>query len=320
MNGKCESPLVSVCIMAYNHEAYIEECLLSVLSQQIDFPIEIIVGEDCSTDRTRMIVERYVQNYPEVIIPVFREINIGAAQNYIDINRMARGRFIATLDGDDFWYSGKLQAQTEFLLKNEECSMVCTNAAVVDLKGSYMGGFCDCSREIIDLNYFVSGANFLPQSSYMYRSKYRSLLFSDLHKITIDYGILLVLLQCGNIGFINKCFVGYRAGVPGSMIAKSGEFVSNEIFRLLKEISTYADPHCFSRGIGVQKANRFLFLLRQGRVIQALKLLFVVLCGESWWLATKSMAEEVGRRIWQKMSRELLGGNGGHNIFHPAPR
>lgn len=320
MNGKCNAPLVSVCIMAYNHEAYIEDCLLSVLKQKTEFSIEIIVGEDCSTDRTRLIVERYAQNHPEVIIPVFREINIGASRNYIDINRMARGRFIATLDGDDYWFPGKLQAQVDFLLKNEECSIVCTNAVVVDLKGNHMGWFCDCSREIIDLNYFVSGANFLPQSSYMYRSAHRDLLFSDFDKITIDYGIILILLQCGNVGFVDECFVGYRAGVPSSMIAKSGEFVSKEIFRLLKDIRGHVDPQCFSRGIGVQKANRFLFLIRQRRVMHALKLLVLVLCGESWWLATKSMAEELGRRIWQKISRKLLGSGDRTVIFHPAPR
>jgi glycosyltransferase involved in cell wall biosynthesis len=61
------TPKVSVCITAYNHEAYIREAIDSVLAQKVNFPIEILIGEDCSTDGTRAIVQQYERNHPDLI-------------------------------------------------------------------------------------------------------------------------------------------------------------------------------------------------------------------------------------------------------------
>ena len=64
---------VSVCVVTYNQENYIAECLESLVTQQTSFKFEIIVGEDCSTDTTRAIVQNYVEKYPEIIVPLFYE-------------------------------------------------------------------------------------------------------------------------------------------------------------------------------------------------------------------------------------------------------
>ncbi len=69
-------PLVSVCIITYNHAPYIAQCLDGVLMQQTSFPFEIVIGEDCSTDGTRTIVESYATKYPHIIRPVYHATNV----------------------------------------------------------------------------------------------------------------------------------------------------------------------------------------------------------------------------------------------------
>ena len=104
------------------------------------------------------------------------------------------------MDGDDFWFPGKLQAQVDYLLKNMTCSAVYTNALVVDVAGGQLGNFCDCPRDSFDMNYFVSGANFLPNSSFMYRAEHRGRLFHAPREILVDYEVHLMILQCGSAG------------------------------------------------------------------------------------------------------------------------
>ena len=74
-------PLVSVCIITYNHEKYIRQCLDGVVMQKTKFPFEVILGEDCSTDSTRKIVEEFEARYPGIIKPVYHATNVGGARN-----------------------------------------------------------------------------------------------------------------------------------------------------------------------------------------------------------------------------------------------
>jgi len=76
MNTISQDIQVSVCVVTYNQEKYIAQCLDSLISQKTNFNFEIIVGEDCSTDSTRAIVQKYVDQYPDLVIPLFYEKNV----------------------------------------------------------------------------------------------------------------------------------------------------------------------------------------------------------------------------------------------------
>jgi len=118
-------PLVSVQMLTYNHEKYIAQAIESVLSQKVIFPYELVIGEDCSTDKTRCIVESYAQKYPDRIKVVTSATNVGALANDIRINHECDGKYIATLEGDDFWNDdSKLQKQVDFLEHNPEYGLV----------------------------------------------------------------------------------------------------------------------------------------------------------------------------------------------------
>jgi glycosyltransferase involved in cell wall biosynthesis len=121
----CKKPLVSVWVITYNHECYIAECLDSILAQQSDFEYEVLVGEDCSSDKTREICFAYQRKYPDKVRVIFSRQNVGMASNIRRLIRQVRGKYIAGCEGDDFWLTtNRLQEQVWFLNKHPAIQIV----------------------------------------------------------------------------------------------------------------------------------------------------------------------------------------------------
>jgi glycosyltransferase involved in cell wall biosynthesis len=115
------TPLVSICCATYNHEKYMVQALESFLMQKVSFPIEVIIGDDCSTDRTPRIVQDYVERFPQLVRAITSDANVGVSLNAFRIREAARGKYIALCEGDDYWTDPhKLQKQVDFLEKNPE--------------------------------------------------------------------------------------------------------------------------------------------------------------------------------------------------------
>mgnify|MGYP001097425295 CR=1 FL=1 len=68
-------PLVSICCITYNHEKFIEDAIEGFLMQKTDFPIEIIIHDDASTDGTREIIDRYKEQHPGLIRTIYQKEN-----------------------------------------------------------------------------------------------------------------------------------------------------------------------------------------------------------------------------------------------------
>lgn len=120
---------VSVGVITYNHEKFIAQAMESVLMQVTDFDYEIVVGEDFSSDKTRMILDEYYQRYPEKIKLIYRDENVGLKRNFVDLLKNCKGKYIAVLSGDDYWTDGqKLQRQYEFLEKHPMYALIGNNA------------------------------------------------------------------------------------------------------------------------------------------------------------------------------------------------
>lgn len=118
----------SVLMITYNHEKYIAEAIDSVIMQKTNFDYVIVIGEDCSTDKTREIVLEYKAKYPNKIKLLLQEKNVGMMQNFIDTLKVCSGKYIAMLEGDDYWTDPyKLQKQVDFLEANPEYGLVHTN-------------------------------------------------------------------------------------------------------------------------------------------------------------------------------------------------
>lgn len=113
------APMVSVAVIAYNVGKYISETIESVLSQKTNFKFELVIGEDCSTDNTREIILEYQKKYPNIIKPLLHQKNLGLTPNSVATQNACKGKYIALLDGDDYWTDdNKLQQQVAFLEKN----------------------------------------------------------------------------------------------------------------------------------------------------------------------------------------------------------
>lgn len=110
------SPVVSVCIITYNHERFIAQAIESVLMQETDFPVELVIGEDCSADGTRETALDNARRHPERIRLLLHEHNLGMMPNFVATLQACRGQYIALVEGDDYWTDPhKLQNQVDFL-------------------------------------------------------------------------------------------------------------------------------------------------------------------------------------------------------------
>lgn len=120
-----ENPIkVSVLMLAYNQEAYIDEAIRSVVLQQTSFPFELIIGDDHSSDGTLARCQVWQERYPEKIILHENACNLGLARNFIETYNLARGQYIAICEADDYWTDcRKLQIQADFMDAHPQYSM-----------------------------------------------------------------------------------------------------------------------------------------------------------------------------------------------------
>jgi glycosyltransferase involved in cell wall biosynthesis len=106
-------------MITHNHELYIEKAINGVLIQNVNFKIELVIGEDDSSDNTRLICERYASSYPEMIRLLPKEQRLGMSKNFLQTIQCCKGKYITFCEGDDYWIDPfKLQMQVDFLDKN----------------------------------------------------------------------------------------------------------------------------------------------------------------------------------------------------------
>ena len=141
MSSIGQKTLISVLVTTYNQEQYIEKALRSVLEQECDADIELLVGDDCSTDNTPEIIEKLAAEFPHIIKPTYNKFNVGMSQNLYNQLLISRGGVIAYLDGDDWWTDKyKLQKQVSYLLEHPECGLVVSYARAYDQKSNTYQG------------------------------------------------------------------------------------------------------------------------------------------------------------------------------------
>ena len=100
-DGPEAGPVVSVLVITYNHERFIEAAIRSVLAQQTSFPFEVLVAEDRSVDGTRTVLDRLSREFPGRFSVLERAQNLGLSRNLEDGLRHCRGRYVSLLEGDD---------------------------------------------------------------------------------------------------------------------------------------------------------------------------------------------------------------------------
>lgn len=228
------NPKVSVCVITYNHEKYIERCLLSILSQKVDFDFEIIVGEDCSTDKTREIITRILVEHPNIIKPIFKDKNAGGYRNYISVHTEAKGKYICHIDGDDYMLPGKLQKCADVLDNRPEVGIVFHRMMLdygngktrLDLLDTRRMGQCDfVLKDILAIGSIAC------HSSRMYRSNLRVDKYPE---IFLDYYIDVMQTSVSTAHIINEPLGGYSVGIGQASTGTTKEIYNSHLVEFLK--------------------------------------------------------------------------------------
>ena len=222
------NPMVSIVCTTYNHEKFIANAIDSFLMQVTDFDFEILIGEDCSTDKTRKIVDEYAKLNPNKITLVTSEKNVGAMQNFYRLFQRSKGKYIAICEGDDFWIDPlKLQKQVDYLEENPECTLCFHNGEVVDSLNKKLDRlvvpwlknnkkyFGDKSKRYTAGELALLG--YIPTASFLFP---KFLLENppewSFRSVVGDNVIKLITASHGYAYYMNEVMSSYRIGVGGS--------------------------------------------------------------------------------------------------------
>ncbi len=212
---------IRLCVLVntYNHEKYIEECLLSIIKQETVFPFKIIVHDDNSTDGTRNILLEYQRKYPELILLIlesenqwqFGNSNLAMLLSWIDSD------FVALCEGDDFWNSkDKLSIQEKILTENPGISL--SYHAVEILNEIADDKYAKKIMKVLGVQRSnfpeleLGRSNFVMTGSVMFRNHLvHNSFFAGIHSIfPVDWLLFAALAEGGHIDFLNEKLSTYR--------------------------------------------------------------------------------------------------------------
>ena len=171
-----KAPLISICMICYNVESFIGEAIMGVLNQKTEYPFELVIGDDCSTDHTLQIVKEYAAKYPDHIRVLAFEQNMGIAGNTARTLEACTGKYVAICDSDDVWADPlKLQKQVGFLEANPDFGFVYTDVQPVSETGApisdeYIEGIRPLFAEG-EVFFNLLEGNFVCNSTTVYRSE-----------------------------------------------------------------------------------------------------------------------------------------------------
>jgi glycosyltransferase involved in cell wall biosynthesis len=211
-------PMVSVTMITYNHSKFIKKAIEGVLMQRTNFKIELIIGDDLSSDDTREIIKTYQKLNNETIVLKLPKKNLGMNVNSLSNKLFCKGKYIAECEGDDYWTDPfKLQKQVDFLEKNKDCNYCFTSNSILKLDGVIEKKERKKLPKIFDLNYLLE-QKILPSTlTVMFKNDFEKCMMKWnnvlLHGFNGDWILLFILTFNSKIGFISDDTAVYRQGV-----------------------------------------------------------------------------------------------------------
>lgn len=203
---------LSVLVLTFNHEEYIEDAIYSAINQDTNFQYEIVIGDDFSDDNTRKILLKIKNKHPDKIKLIFHEKNIGFRENGDITYKNCNGQYIALLDGDDYWIDNKkLQTQVEYLDKNPSiCS--CFHQVIKKTENNNTEQlFPDFIKKNTYNTLDVLNNFFIPTLSIVFRRSAINQFPIEYFKMpNPDWLINIICAENGGIGYIKKVMGVYR--------------------------------------------------------------------------------------------------------------
>lgn len=258
MNDEKDNPvLVSISCVTYNHAPFIRQCLEGFLMQKTNFPFEILIHDDASTDGTSDIIREYEEKYPKIFLPIYQKENqyaknirrISATFNF----PRARGKYIAMCEGDDYWTDPyKLQKQVDFLENNSDINLCChdwevdTNGVITPSPVHYK------YREILFFNFETLPWTWITKTNtLMFRKESLDFTVLQRYQYSRDVHIVYHLLKAGRGVFLPQIMAVYRVHSGGIWGKQSLNKKDETTYKLYQELYHY-EP---DRGV----KRRYLF-------------------------------------------------------------
>lgn len=277
-----ETALVSVCFICYNQAAFIRQALDSALAQKVNFSWEMIIADDLSTDGTREIVLDYQSSHPGLIRVLPRDSNLGPAKNFMDLINSARGKYIAYLEGDDYWtLDTKLQQQVDFLEEHSSFAICFTDSLetysedMSDTANHLFGG--SGNQTVTSANELIF-RNYIQTSTVVFRNKlfekfpdwYADLKVGDwpLHLLNAQYGAIKFL------PVVSAVHRNHSSGVWSSRNVLSRIYETISMFDKLERYTSFDKLSNFKRARSNIYLSSVKYHLRKGDLVKAIRNLF----------------------------------------------
>ena len=165
--------LISVVIPSYNRADTVGETIDSILAQKVDADIEIVIGDDCSTENAREVLLKYKEQYPDVIKLLFHEQNMGLGANWATCVKACKGKYICNCDNDDYWHNEhKLQIQLDFMESHPECNICITNHRTHNRTTGEIKEHKAYINRNVDIQNAMWGSNNICNATIMYRAEF----------------------------------------------------------------------------------------------------------------------------------------------------
>lgn len=264
-----QKPLVSVWCLTYNFAPYIGKALDSFLEQETDFPFEILVHDDCSSDETVAILREYQAKYPDKIRLLLEEVNQRTKHLHRFLDKV-RGEYVAICEGDDYWQDPhKLQRQLDFLTAHPEYSMsfhacdIEENGVVVDEKKPY-----ERERTVPTGALIFGGGMFCPSASCVFKAQLLHILPEYYFAADIaDFPMQIYMASSGKVHYLPDKMCVYRRGHAGSWSVRVKASWANELAHWKTEMHwlemfNRATNYRYAIFVKAREAKYFLVLLR----------------------------------------------------------
>ncbi|MBA2860462.1 glycosyltransferase [Methanococcus maripaludis] len=244
-----DNPLVSISCITYNHEKYIEDALEGFLMQETDFPFEILIHDDASTDKTAEIIRKYEKKYPKIIKPIYQvenQYSKGVKKiDYTFNHSRAKGKYYAICEGDDYWIdSKKLQKQVDYMEDNPECGLCFHAAEIFKVGVGKVGHIVPYKKSGISTteDIIYGGGGFMATNSILYK---KSIMENpaDFYFMSPvgDYPLQVLTSLNTYAYYINEVMSVYRRNVVGSWSLRTKKISIEEKNRMNESICTLLD-------------------------------------------------------------------------------
>lgn len=216
---------VSVLLVTYNHERFIDKAIQSILDQKTNYDMEIVVADDYSTDKTLEIIQSYIEKHPLLFKILPSERNLGITKNYERGFSACEGKYIAVLEGDDYWTDPqKIEKHVGFLESNKGCSMTFNRYIVHDLskeRFNVQPWPIEKDHQLITVAELVLD-NFIGNfSTCVYRKSTLSKIDPNVYKLTAyDWMINIMVAQQGLIAYLPDVMSVYLLHSQGTWSQK----------------------------------------------------------------------------------------------------